>query len=61
MEPKRGSNNTWTYPRSKDVLEECVGFMADSGMFAMVRGHVISAFPNTILIKTEFSSGGGSS
>jgi hypothetical protein len=21
--PKRGSNNTWTYPRSKDVLEEC--------------------------------------
>jgi hypothetical protein len=28
--------------------------MADSGMFAMVRGHGISAFPNTILIKTEF-------
>ena len=21
--PKRGSNNTWTYPRTKDVLEEC--------------------------------------
>ncbi len=32
--------------------------MADSGMFAMVRGHGISAFPNTILILTEFSSGG---
>jgi hypothetical protein len=38
-----------------------VGFMADSGMFAMVRRHGISAFPNTILIKTEFSSGGESS
>ena len=34
-----------------------VGFMADSGMFAMVRGHGISAFPNMILIMTEFSSG----
>ena len=21
--PKRGSNNTWTYPRTKDVLAEC--------------------------------------
>jgi hypothetical protein len=21
--PKRGSNNVWTYPQSKDVLEEC--------------------------------------
>jgi hypothetical protein len=27
-----------------------VGFMRGSGMFAMVRGHGISAFPNTILI-----------
>ena len=36
-------------------------FMADSGMFAMVRGHGISAFPNTILIKMEFSSGEESS
>jgi hypothetical protein len=35
--------------------------MADSGMFAMVRGHGISAFPNTILIMTEFSSGEESS
>ena len=40
--------------------KECVGFMADSGMFAMVRGYGISAFHNTILIKTEFSSGGES-
>ena len=31
-----------------------VGFMADSGMFVMVCGHGISAFPNRILIKTEF-------
>ena len=36
----------------------CVGFMADSGMFAMVRGHGISAFPNTVLIKTEFPQAG---
>ena len=35
-------------------------FYGDSGMFAMVRGHGISAFPNTILIKTV-SSGGESS
>ena len=36
-------------------LIECiaVGFMADSGMFAMVCGHGISAFPNAILIKTK--------
>jgi hypothetical protein len=39
------------------TVEVRVGFMADSGMFAMVRGHGISAFPNTILIMTEFSSG----
>jgi hypothetical protein len=38
-----------------------VGFMADSGMFVMVCGHGISAFPNTILIMTEFSSGEESS
>ena len=41
------------------MSESGVGlFMADSGMFAMVRGHGISAFPNTVLIRTEFSSGG---
>jgi len=40
-----------------DITHNTVGFMADSGMFAMVRGHGISAFPNTILIMTEFSSG----
>ena len=34
--------------------KECVGFMADSGMFAMVRGHGISAFPSTILINRVF-------
>ena len=38
--------------------KECVGFMADSGMFAMVRGHGISAFPNTILNKTECPQAG---
>ena len=31
----------------------CVGFTADSGLFVMVREHRISAFPNTILSKTE--------
>jgi hypothetical protein len=31
-----------------------VGFMADSGLFAVVHGHGISAFPSTILNKTEF-------
>jgi len=40
-----------------NLLIIIVGFMADSGMFAMVCGHGISAFPNTILIMTEFSSG----
>jgi hypothetical protein len=28
--------------------KECVGFMADSGLFVMVREHRISAFPNTV-------------
>ena len=48
------------YQTPSCVSTACVGFMADSGMFAMVSGHGISAFPNTILIKTV-SSGGESS
>ena len=41
------------------MSESGVGlFMADSGMFVMVCRHGISAFPNTVLIKTEFFSGG---